>query len=208
MSKLGLDIPPSGAEHGAESRRMEIRFRAVSEDKKIVTGLVYEPDVLDTYCEVMRTEDIELMAHRFMKLDLSKVIDIQHDNNAVDAHVIESYIVRHDTPEYALGSWVLSVKVEDEAIWKQIRDGKINGFSFEALVKLVKAEVTYEVVRDHLGMTEPAEDGHRHVLYVQIGTDGNVIGGATSEENGHTHVITKASNTGRSDGHTHRYFLG
>lgn len=186
---------------------MEIRFRAVSEDKRIVTGLVYEPDVLDTYCEVMRAEDIEIMAHRFMRLDLSKVVDVQHDNKPVEAHIIESYIVRNETPEYALGSWVLSVKVEDDGIWKQIRDGKINGFSFEAFVRIKDAEVTYEVVRDCLGLTEPGEDGHHHVLYVQIGPNGNVVGGSTSETNGHTHTITKASVTGRSDGHSHRFFI-
>ena len=192
----------------AESRRMEIRFRSVAEDKRIVTGLVFEPDVLDTYCEAMRAEDIELMAHRFMKLDLSKVIDVQHDNHPVDAHVIESFIVRHDNADYQIGSWVLSVKVEDESIWKMIKDGKINGFSFEAMIRPQKAEVTYEITRDCLGFTEPAEDGHKHILYVQIGSDGNVIAGSTSEVNGHTHAITKASTTGRSDGHSHRYFLG
>ena len=192
----------------AESRRMEIRFRSVTEDKRIVTGLVFEPDVLDTYCEAMRAEDIEIMAHRFMKLDLSKVIDIQHDNDPVDARVIESFIVRHHNPDYQIGSWVLSVKVEDESVWKMIKDGKINGFSFEAMIRPQKAEVVYEITRDCLGFTEPAEDGHKHIFYVQIGNDGNVIGGSTSEENGHTHSITKASTTGRSDGHTHRYFLG
>jgi hypothetical protein len=208
MSKNGLDIAQRGDSGSAVSRRMEIRFRSVSEDKKLVTGLVYAPDTLDTYCEAMRAEDIEIMAHRFMRLDLSKAIDVQHDNNPVDAHVVESFIVRHATPEYEVGAWVLSVKVEDDGIWRMIKDGKINGFSFEAMVKAVKAEVTYEVTRDCLGFTEPGEDGHRHVIYVQVGPDGNVVGGATSEVNGHSHAVTKASTTGRADGHIHKFFLG
>jgi hypothetical protein len=49
-------------------------------EKQIVYGEVYAPYILDTYGEFMTPEDIEVMAHRFMQLDLSKVIDTQHDN--------------------------------------------------------------------------------------------------------------------------------
>lgn len=187
---------------------MEIRFRSVDTKQQIVEGLVYEPHALDTYCEAMLPEDIEVMAHRFMRLDLSKVVDYQHDNVLVNAHPVESWIVRHDHPHYSVGSWVVSMKVEDAAVWKKIEAGEINAFSFEAMVKAVKAEVTFGVTRDQLGFTEPAEDGHRHAFYVRLGEDGNVVEGRTSEVNGHFHEIKKSSTTARSDGHNHRYFLG
>ena len=67
-------------------------------------------------------------------------------------------------------------------------------------------DVTYLVVRDHVGDTEEAI-GHDHVFIVQLDEAGKVVGGHTNEVEGHSHVIRRASITEICADHTHRFFL-
>ncbi len=177
-------------------------------DKQIVYGVVYAPGVLDTYGEFMTAVDIEQMAHRYLKsADLKNSIDTRHDNNPTSSYPVESFIARKGDPDYPEGAWVLGVKVPDEVLWNRMKSGELNGFSFEAMVVPVEMNIQYEVIRDHVGPTERTAD-HEHMLFVQVGEDGKVIGGSTSKAaDGHVHLITRASVTETVEGHSHRYFL-
>lgn len=183
------------------------RILRSDDERQIVYGEVYAPNRLDTHGEMMLAEDIELMAHRFMRLDLSKTIDRRHDNVPVDAYPVESFIAREGDPIFTPGAWVLGVKIEDPEVWAEIKSGKLNGFSFQSLVKVAEVEVEVEVVRDHVGKTEEAE-GHDHYYFVQCDENGTVIAGRTSKAaDGHWHEITRSSVTKQTDGHSHRYFI-
>jgi hypothetical protein len=189
---------------GASTTR-HVSICKVDAAKKIVYGEVYAPFVLDTYGEFMLPDDIEKMAHRFMRLDLQHVIDTQHDNLPNGSHPIESFIAREGDPDYTPGAWVLGVKVSDE-MWPLVEGGQLNGFSFQSLVKPKEVEVVYSVVRDHVGATEEGLD-HQHVYYVQVDSMGNVVGGKTDAVQGHSHEIKRASVTEVTAGHSHRFFL-
>lgn len=184
-----------------------VQIKRRDDEKQIVYGEVYAPDVLDTYGEYMSAEDIEVMAHRFMQLDLRMAIDTQHDNIPNGAYPVESFVVRDGDPHYTPGSWVLGVKIPDGNLWRKVKSGELNGFSFQSLVKPTTVEVEYSVIRDHVGKTEPQED-HQHVYLVELDDIGNVMGGQTSKAaDGHFHIITRASHTEEADGHNHRFFL-
>lgn len=187
-------------------RTHEVLIKRIDEAEQIVYGEVYAPYVLDTYGEFMTAHDIRLMAHRFMKLDLSSVIDTNHDNLPTPSYPVESYVAQEGDPYYTPGSWVLGVKVDDES-WVKIKSGELNGYSFQSMVKPVEVEVYYSVVRDHVGQTEKADDDHEHVYFVEVDADGKVVGGRTDVVNGHSHQIRKASVTEVVGEHSHRYFL-
>ena len=107
-------------------------------DKQIVYGEVYVPYSIDTQGEMMLPDDIEKMAHRYLQLpNLSKTIDVNHDNRPVNCHVVESFVARKGDPEFTEGSWVVGMKIDDSSIWSLIKDGKINGFSFENIHYLI-----------------------------------------------------------------------
>jgi hypothetical protein len=77
---------------GALDRSVQwVPIKKTDGEKQIVYGEVYAPYVLDTYGEFMTPEDIETMAHRFMQLDLTKVIDTQHDNQPNGSFPVESF---------------------------------------------------------------------------------------------------------------------
>lgn len=189
-----------------EERQLVVRVQKIDEEHRLVTGLVYAPNELDTYGEFMTADDIVAMAHRFMRLDLSSVIDTNHDETPNGSYPVESFIARKGDPDFVEGSWVMTVKVPDDSTWEAVRRGDLNGFSFQCLVKPIEVEVEYSVVRDHVGLTEEAA-GHTHAVFVQLNEDGMVVSGYTSTDAGHSHTIGRASITGATSGHTHRYFL-
>jgi predicted ABC-type ATPase len=181
-----------------------VTVKRMDMEKQIVYGEVYAPNALDTYGEFMTAEDIEVMAHRFMQLDLSGVIDTQHDQNPNGAYPVESFIARENDPDYVAGAWVLGVKCPGD-VWQRVKSGELNGFSFQCLVKPISVAVESLTIRDHVGATELFDD-HNHTFFVSVDESGNVTGGVTSKAaDGHFHEISKASIT---DGpHHHRFFI-
>lgn len=180
------------------------RIKRIDEDRRLVYAEVYTPYTLDTYGEFMFPEDIEQMAHRFMKLDLSQTIDTNHDNEPNGSYPVESFIAREEDPDYTPGSWVLGVHVPEDHVWTMVKSGELNGFSFEAMMRAVEYVVSAKVVRDHVGETQEA-NGHTHMFFVHLNEQGLVTGGITSEDEGHFHTIVRASFTQEANDHTHRY---
>ena len=189
------------------TRKVVVTIIKTDDDEQVVYGEVYAPYRLDAHGEFMFPDDIKKMAHRFMQLPLNNVIDTQHDNVPNGSYPIESFIARDDDPDYTAGSWVLGVHIPDGDLWKKVKNGKINAYSFEAMVTPQEAEIEYYVMRDHVGYTQKSED-HVHAYFVQLDPEGNVINGYTSPGlDGHVHRIVSASITEREDGHSHRFFM-
>jgi hypothetical protein len=87
----------------------------------------------------MTAEEIEKMAHGFMKNARTTAIDLNHDNETnYGCYMVESFIARAGDPDYMPGAWVGVVKVENDRIWKMIRDGELTGFSFEGMGYVVE----------------------------------------------------------------------
>ncbi len=190
--------------------RYVVRIARVDDDRRVVLGMVYEPDTLDTYGEFMFADDIETMAHRFAQL-WSETIDTNHDNIPNGSFPVESFVARAGDPDFPEAAWVLGIKVPDDRLWRQIKSGELNGFSFEALVKPVPVMASIANVRDRVGRTEDAsgKEDHSHVFFAQVNAIGRVERGLTSVDGEHTHAIRKASYTepGGTDKHTHRFFM-
>lgn len=192
------------AEH---CNRFELTFKSANDDKQIVMGEVYVPCVVDTGGEMMLAEDVELMAHRFLATFKNDHIDIMHNNRLVRAVAVESFIARPGDPTFIEGSWVLGLKIDDAALWADIKAGKYNGFSMESWVTKTEAVVEMDFYPQVFGETE-ITDGHSHMFFVQLDDNGNLVGGVTSPgEDGHIHEIMMATATEMSDSHAHRFEL-
>lgn len=114
----------------------------VDEDQQIVTGIVYEPDVLDAHDEFMTADEIEKSAHQFLK-DYRN-IDKQHDFVAGQAEVVESWIAKEagtlGDQDIKKGTWMMSVHVADEDTWNEIKKGELTGFSMGGVGERVEIE--------------------------------------------------------------------
>lgn len=188
-----------------------VRIQKRDVEKQIVYGVVYAPGEVDTHGETMFAPAIEDMCHNFMRLMATKageVIDLEHDNVVVSAYPVECYIEPEEGKDWPKGSWIMAVKIEDPVVWSMVKDGTLNGFSFEAMVSKMNAVVEVDVEVDGWGRTAEAQ-GHDHVFFVEYDEDGRIIGGTTSLDMGHRHTIRAGTTTDKSIGpgipsHSHR----
>lgn len=117
----------------------------VDDDKHLVTGVVYAPDVVDSQGEYMEAEAIEEAAHEF--LSKHGGADVQHSFvTNEDVEIVESSVAKADYEldgvPIAKGTWTITTKVKDDKLWEGIKKGEYNGFSMGGTG--IREEVTVE----------------------------------------------------------------
>lgn len=180
--------------------------------ERVVLGEVLIPEVPNVYGDIHSRENIREFAYWYMANVGNWYWDINHDGEDVEDSIVmvESFIAREGDPDFIEGSWVMGSWIRDDAIWQQILDGELNGYSWEALVATFPVEVALPVQRMVNGITEPAiedEDKHTHRFFVILDNTGRVVIGGTSVDDGHSHPIRSHTFTEVEDGHTHIFNL-
>lgn len=183
------------------------RICKIDEEKRMVTGEVYAPFVIDSHGDMMLPEDIELMAHRFLEFcNTSKSVDTNHTRKTESCVVVESWIAKANDPTYNEGAWIATVRVDDDALWNGVKSGEFNAFSFDVMAYKKNAVVEVLINPVSVGETEET-NGHTHLFFARMNDDGKVVSGRTSTVNGHAHTITRGTATEITDGHKHRFFV-
>ena len=95
------------------------------------------------YYVVFTAEVIEKLFTNFMKN--GGYFNLEHSKETNDVFLIESFIKRPGLNPVGFegvsdGSWFISLKVENEALWADLKAGKYNGFSIECFVDLEKKD--------------------------------------------------------------------
>lgn len=118
------------------------------EEKQLVTGIVYEPETLDSHEDFMTAEEIEKAAHQFLQ-DYRQV-DKQHNFRSGYGEVVESYVAKseHVIGDQVIhpGTWVMTVKVDDQDTWEAVKKGEITGFSMAGIAEVIENTVEEESV--------------------------------------------------------------
>jgi len=134
---------------GKNAIQKQVQIAKIDDDKRIVKGVVYQPDVADAHDDQMDEVEIEKAAHLFMEKQHTYNIDKQHDLEVDKGFVIESYIAPCDMTlgeqQISKGSWVAAVKVTDDDTWEDIKKGEITGFSMWGVGKREEIEEEEEV---------------------------------------------------------------
>jgi hypothetical protein len=197
----------------AQDELLQVVFKHLVDDKQLVFGEVYAPNMVDTDWEAMTPEDVEYAAHNFLKNNYLDHIDIGHDGEKSGAVVVESYINRTpDDPLYKEGAWVMGVWVPDD-VWKSVKDGELNAFSFFGTSAKQPVQVVVDVATLAIGNTEEGQnieksvESHKHTYVIRLDSKGSVISGYTSFDCNHQHEIRLTSATEKSMEHSHRYFV-
>ncbi len=124
-------------EAGPGSSKPALFAEIIKAEKRIVTGLVLQPEVVDGQGDIMSAEIIAKAAHDWLsKIHKQTKLGLQHSSfkkNEDRFVVVESYLAPiefvMETKAVKKGTWVLSVKVLDDEIWEAVKDGEITGFS-------------------------------------------------------------------------------
>jgi hypothetical protein len=128
---------------------MSKQYFKISSDeqfKKIVLGPAMIPDqkifrkdeLGNPYYVFFSAETIKMIAEKYMRNKLIDNNDQMHDGKAIkDIHVLESWIKESDNDkstdygysELPVGTWFVSMKVNNDEIWEKVKSKKLNGFS-------------------------------------------------------------------------------
>lgn len=139
--------------------RMKERYK-INEEKRMVTGvfiladtLIYRNDEqLGEHYVKFSPAVIERIRNKFFKQGYNTNTNVEHSVNVSDAILVESYIVDSENPRAAgvpvilakqnvtNGSWVGSYYIENEALWRDCKNGTFTGFSVEGFFDKVESK--------------------------------------------------------------------
>lgn len=107
------------------------QVRVVKAARRLVTGVVMEPGVVDAQGDFATAEEIEEAMVRFMRDYANR--GLQHRDFSRNLRIIESWIVREDYMENGelirKGTWMMTMWVGDDEVWEQVERGELRGFS-------------------------------------------------------------------------------
>lgn len=136
-------VPMSKNMFSYDEEKMQITGAAIIPNKMIVRRSQPTPDKPngEIYYVFFSEETTRKLAEKFIAKDkLLDATNIEHiDALSAESYVIESWIV--DDPiydksaalglSYPKGTWVITMQVKNPSVWKQIKEGKLNGFSVQ-----------------------------------------------------------------------------
>lgn len=105
------------------------------EERRLVTGIVLEPDEVDAQNDTIKARVIEEAAHKFLrKYNRSTEMGLMHSIfGNIGVELAESYVTHEDTvlggQKVKAGSWLMTVKVISDKVWADVKSGKLTGFS-------------------------------------------------------------------------------
>jgi len=124
-----------------------------SNEKHMLYGCVLRPDYPiyrlyddEEFYVTFSKECVEQLSQRFLKNGFQKQWTEMHEDAVNGLYIAESWIktdMEKDKsialgldPNLPLGSWFVGCKVDNEDVWKKVKDGTYKGFSVEAFISL------------------------------------------------------------------------
>ena len=131
-------------------------FKVLNEDKRIIAGFamianqnIYRNDKSGEYNVFFSKDTITQIIQKFFKTKTTDATNIMHTElTADDTYIIESFQIDSDrgivTPkgftEQVDGSWFVSMKVDSDKVWEEVKGGVYKGFSVEGIFDHVRQE--------------------------------------------------------------------
>lgn len=134
------------------NHKEKVQFSTINEEKRILLGLVLEPNKLvyrnqggEEFNIVFSEDTIKELSHNFLKQGYQSNSSLEHSEEIHGVTFVESWTVENPKIDksvnfgmsYPKGSWLVMMKVDNDEVWNDyIKNGKVRGFSIDALVKL------------------------------------------------------------------------
>jgi hypothetical protein len=127
---------------------------ATNEEERVITGLamiadepIYRRDKEGEFYVYYDAAGISQIVKKFFRKKYNFNLNLNHkpDLKTGDGvYVFESWIVDREKGKFPMkqfsdvpnGSWIISAKVDDPAIWEDIKNGVFRGFSIEGFFKM------------------------------------------------------------------------
>lgn len=154
-----------------KGHKQPIMLKEIDEDKRLLLGpalipnkQIYRADEkLGEYYIYFSKETVRKASELFLKGNNQANATYEHAYAIEDMTVVETWLVEdpnmdkakvygYDVPK---GTWMISMKVDNEEVWKDVKAGKVKGFSIEgyfadklSMSKFDKDEALLQEIRD------------------------------------------------------------
>lgn len=148
------------------SEEKKIKLSNVDTERKMVYGAVLIPDMHilridkqtgEEYYISFTKECIMQAAHMYLKKNLLHNHTLQHEAAVTGLTVVESWIKESEQDKSThfglnvpVGTWVAGVKIDNEAVLEQVKEGNVKGFSIEGMFSAATEELTKHISEDLL----------------------------------------------------------
>jgi hypothetical protein len=135
----------------------EVLFAEVSDEKRLVAGPMLIPNkkILrltedgERYYVYFSEDTIENVARKFMKNGFGGEVTLEHGNKTSGVYLTELWLVEQPTKDKSnlygftlpKGTLFAVYKVENDDVWKKVKDGTFNGYSIEGLFEHRKSDL-------------------------------------------------------------------
>ena len=145
-----VDYPAIEMPFVALKKESEQIVKLANEERHLLVGAALVPDK-----PIYRNQDgeefyvtfdkdvIRKMAYDYLANDRNNNVTLQHQDATNGVQMVESWVKEgeNDKSDYyglqaPIGSWIVTMKVNDPKIWDGVKSGEFNGFSVESLISL------------------------------------------------------------------------
>jgi hypothetical protein len=150
LKRISLVSVPAIEEEFLLFNSIDLEFKTLDEEKRIVTGVAMRPDIHiprkddegQLYYGFFSKDTIRKAAELFFKKNSNaNNTNLEHEFEIDGVYVFESWIVEDENNDKAKalgfsdvrkGDWWVSMKVENDVVWNNyLKSGLIRGFSVE-----------------------------------------------------------------------------
>lgn len=118
-----------------------VKIEKVDDEKQLIYGIVYEPDVVDSQGDYADAGEIEKACHNFME-NYQNMSLMHKELVNEDVKIVECSIAQADftlgVRAVKKGTWILVSHVISKDIWKEVKSGKLTGYSLEGSARSIE----------------------------------------------------------------------
>lgn len=148
VQAISLVESPAIEEHFVALSEHKVEFKAIDDEKRIIVGLALVPNKKiyrrskDYEYNIMFSEQtVRKASEIYLKNLRNHNTTLEHNNLTTGVCVIESWVVEDSKMDksnlYGLnavkGAWVVTMKVDNDDVWKDIKEQKYLGLSIEGM---------------------------------------------------------------------------
>lgn len=141
-----VDRPAIESDWVALKEHIKIEFTEVDDDKRILMGAalipnkqIYRKNGKDEFYVYFSKDTIKQASELFLINGNQNNATLMHDKAIKDMSVVESWIIEDEVNDKSvkygfslpIGTWMISMKCNNDDIWNKVKAGEIKGFSIE-----------------------------------------------------------------------------
>ena len=198
---------PAIEENFIALNKHEVELKKIDEEKRLLMGAALVPnkqiyrvnDKKEEYYIFFSEQTVRKASELFLKRSNQNNATYEHKNKLSGMSVVESWIIE-DTKqdksakygfELPVGTWMISMKVDNDEVWNDVKEGKVKGFSiegyfadkYEMKAELTEEETLLNAIRD-LILKDEAYKLESYTDYPQAAVENAKIALRWVEENG------------------------